>query len=216
MKMQTAITTKQAREICKGRTPLIPVEYETAVKALAECITLDEAKYWDNKADALAAWAKIYHSSEAERKAKQLKLHAYRRMGQIAGELRPQKKGTRPGGSRGGGSPGPVSLLREQGLMKSAAEAARHLALITPEKFNQELERPSICGPTTIHSGFRRGDIGIAAAAIFNARTTLRKYEPQKIARLAVETERAGLVDCVRELIDWLDAFEQALPKAKP
>src|SRR5208282_4621524 len=104
--MSTALTTKvltkeEAKRITKGRTPLVPVEYETAITALTECAHLDEAKYWDNKADALAAWAKIYHSDECARKAKMLKMHAYRRMGQLAGELRPKM---------------PVRILQEQGL----------------------------------------------------------------------------------------------------
>ena len=66
------ITKDQARKITKGRTPLVPVEYEVAIRALTECTTLDESKYWSDKSDALAAWAKIYHSDDAGRKAKLL------------------------------------------------------------------------------------------------------------------------------------------------
>jgi hypothetical protein len=51
--MQQVITAKQARQITGGRTPLVPVVYEDALKALGECLSLDDAKVWDNKADAL-------------------------------------------------------------------------------------------------------------------------------------------------------------------
>lgn len=56
--MNSVITAEQAKKITGGRTPLVPVEYEAAVKSLQACATLDEAKYWSDKSDALAAWAK--------------------------------------------------------------------------------------------------------------------------------------------------------------
>ena len=96
--MNSVISEEQARQITGGRKPLVPVEYERACTALAECQTIDEAKYWDNKADALAAWAKIYNNDQAGLEAKRLKLHAYRRMGEIAREIIP--KGTSGGVGR--------------------------------------------------------------------------------------------------------------------
>src|ERR1700722_7297053 len=71
------------------RTVPMPVEYVEACKALAACVTIDEAKRWADKAEALAAWAKIYRSDEASVQAARLKLHAYRRMGKLAEEIRP-------------------------------------------------------------------------------------------------------------------------------
>lgn len=90
--MQQVISAEQARKITGGRTPHVPVEYETAINALVACRSIDEAKYWSDKSDALAAWAKIYHSDKAAREAKALKLWAFRRMGQLAAELRPNYK----------------------------------------------------------------------------------------------------------------------------
>lgn len=213
MKMQTAITTKQAREICKGRTPLIPVEYETAVKALTECVTLDEAKYWDNKADALAAWAKIYHSPEAERKAKQLKLHAYRRMGELAKELRP----TTFAKGRRGPLPGAESMLMANGLNRSKARAATWLASRSPAEFSTYVERKRVLSPLSLPSGQYRGGVVDAVSAILRtAHCGIRKYDPIDAARQMVTAQRLGLTRTAHDLIDWLDAFEQALPRAKP
>ena len=86
--MQQVITAGEARAITKGRAPLVPVEYEEAVKALAKCREIDDAKYWSDKASALAAWAKIYHSPQVMREAKLLKLHAYRHMAELAHAIR--------------------------------------------------------------------------------------------------------------------------------
>ena len=99
--------------------PAMPVQYEEALKALEACTSLDETTVWSNAADALAAWAQIYRSDEAELKAKRLRLHAYRRMGQLARDLRPPGK-MKGGGYRGcqGKLPGAISLLQEYGLTK--------------------------------------------------------------------------------------------------
>ncbi len=146
--MRAVLTAEIARQITHGRTPLVPVEYETAVKALAECCTLDESKYWSQKADALAAWAKIYRQDDALRKAKMLKLHAFRRMGQLSEELRPVRKPLGAGSGRGT-LPGPRSLLREQGLSVAETAAARMLGGLELGKFKRLLSSPRPLAPTT-------------------------------------------------------------------
>ena len=137
-----AITKAQARQITRGRTPLVPVEYETAVRSLQQCVDLNESKYWSDKADALAAWAKIYQNDEALRKAKMLKLHAFRRMGALAGELKPLKN------AAGGRQPGSIRALTDAGLSYNSAIAARRLASVSNKRFDKILEQPK--APSTI------------------------------------------------------------------
>jgi hypothetical protein len=84
-------------------------------------------------------------SDETLIRAKQLKLHAFRRMGQLANELQPAKARKLNGR---GAVPGPVRLLVEKGLRKSEAGAARRLAKLTEESFEKLLAQPK--GPTTI------------------------------------------------------------------
>jgi hypothetical protein len=211
--MQQVITQSQAKAVLGGRTPLMPIEYETAVKALAECITLDEAKYWDNKADALAAWAKIYHSPDAERKAKQLKLHAYRRMGQLAQELRPSKSN----GGRNGTAPGPVSLLVESGLSRQNAVAARRLAILPKDALSRELERPRPRSPTTFsHQSATTGspaDWVAVRTSLASARSCVRRHNPRELAAQLDGKVAATARQVALALIEWLDEFEQHLPK---
>lgn len=215
--MQQVITQAQAKAVLGGRTPLMPVEYETAVKALAECITLDEAKYWDNKADALAAWAKIYHSSDAERKAKQLKLHAYRRMGQLAAELRPVKYV----GGRPGPSPGPRSLLIESGLSVGAARAAAALSAMPKDALSRELERPRPRSPinfTQKAAATSRSSAEWVSAreALMSVRAVLRRHNPRELAA-QLDGKAADMArQTAMELTEWLDEFEQHLPKEQP
>jgi hypothetical protein len=231
--MTNVITPDQARQITGGHIPLIPVEYEEACKRLVACQTLDEAKYWDNKADALAAWAKIYHNDQAGREARALKLWAYRRMGELAAELRPHRHmGTKPGEQvgkhgRGGSTPGPFSLLKEQGLTESQASAARRLARVPLETVKELVELPRPPSPGTVlrdmpgkpdqyhpnrfgtHPQWTGtwGPLKHAIAAVdkVSARELARSVEPRFASRVR---ERLSV------LIDWLDEFEQAMPKA--
>lgn len=216
-KMTTVLTTTDARKILKGRLPHMPVDYEEGVKALQRCIDLDEAKLWDNKADALAAWAKIYRSDEAGRKSKQLKLHAYRRMGELSRQLRPG--GFRKG--RIGMMPGAGSLLVEQGLSQHQADVARVLARANPKKFENLLNRPnvpSVSRASLLLSSPHCSDSWVKFATAAGSATPFRSYCRAHPAReLAFgmtlgEAAKARLV--VVEIQEWLDEFEQHLPKA--
>lgn len=129
--------------IASSRPAALPVEYDRALQALVACTRIDEARTWSDKADALAAWAKIYKSDQASVLAQRLKLHAYRRMGQLAEELRPHRRG-----ASGAMYPGGKSLLLESGLTKGESAAARRLATLTPRQFDQVLAEPA--APTTI------------------------------------------------------------------
>lgn len=146
------ITVRQAKEITGGRTPLIPVVYEEALMALAACREIDEAKTWNNAADALAAWAKIYHSDRAAREAKLLRLHAYRRMGELARELRPggHRVSDSPSGKLTVQLPGPRSLLMEKGLRSVEASAAIKISRVETPAFEEVTRRPRIPSPVVL------------------------------------------------------------------
>jgi hypothetical protein len=218
--MQQVITQSQARAVLNGRAPLIPVEYETACKALAECITLDEAKYWDNKADALAAWAKIYHSTDAERKAKQLKLHAFRRMGEISRELRPVSKPKCSPGPNGqnrflGGTPGPVSMMRESGLTKHQAVQANLLAKMPEKEFSALVTSAKVPSPASVQRFKIRGGAELEAIRlpIYGLFAQCRKQNAADAAAMVPKGGAKAMRDRALVIIEWLDEFERRLPK---
>lgn len=210
--MQQVITAKQAREITGGRKPLVPVVYEEAVKALGECLTLDDAKHWDNKADALAAWAKIYHDDKVARQAKALKLHAYRRMGQLAEEMRPPYKAKR---GHIGPEPGPRMLLQEHGLSHGKARAARALARMSDAKFTDILKHPR--APTSVLTGMVVDSHGVLWQGlnrhISMMLTACGKMPATTTARGLTATERQDMVARVQRIAEWCDEFLQAAGK---
>lgn len=219
--MQAVITEQQARQITGGRKPLVPVEYESAVKELAACSSLDEAKYWDNKADALAAWARIYHSDEAGSEAKKLKLHAYRRMGQLAIELRPKSAPVREASGRiTSKTPGSLKLLKEHGLKEHQASSATKLGRLPPQKFDQLLARSRVPTPGGYLRELRPDGLS-EAWSMFSGRnygatqfrTYCRGHSARSIASGLTKDEASRARAIVVELQEWLDEFEQYLPK---
>jgi len=207
--MNAVLTREVARQITRGRTPLVPVEYETAVKSLQACIDLNDAKYWDDKADALAAWAKIYRSDETLRKAKMLKLHAFRRMGELAGELKPLKN------DKGGRQPGAIRALTDVGLSHNSAIAARRLASISDKRFDKILEQPK--APSTVLQDLWVRDEAwadfVRTATTF--RSALRRHTPTAVGVACKANDRYIVTarELITEITEWLDSLEQRLGK---
>lgn len=208
------ITSEQARRITRGRTPLIPVEYDAAIKALEQCCSLDESKYWSDKADALAAWAKIYRNDECVRKAKMLKLHAYRRMGELSAELRPPHNPRKGNGVGRGHGPGPRSLLIDHGLTVAQADAARILGALSERRFDQLLKNP--ISPVTARHVLR--DITAwhqMQHAMMGLRSRCRQVTPHQVSSTMSSVEAENALAMLLEIAEWIDEFETRLKKVK-
>ena len=217
LKSSKALTIADARKFAKSDKFHMPVSYQKAVAELKRCKTLDGAKYFDNAAEALAVWASIYRNNEAGRQAKQLRLHAHRRMGQLARELAPGKP------KKGGGRyPGPSAKLQEYGLSHHQANAATHLAKLGKRDFNKLVKQKSPPAPTSVTRRYRQPGTTTQWELLRQSQRNpfacygfVQKNDPIEIAKAL----NKGEVDFARTitiaLIEWLDRFEQALPKKK-
>lgn len=225
MSATTAVITRdQARQITHGRTPLVPVEYEEAVKNLQACSTLDEAKYWSDKSDALAAWAKIYRNDKAGREARRLKLHAYRRMGEIAHELRPRKSGAVKGAPAGSGNlPGAPALLKQSGLQQHEADACSAIAKIPQRKFERYLNSDRPPAPSSLLAKFSSGasEAWRTVSGVHGGQSVVgfagwcRGKDAKALAKGLTADERERARKCAAEIAEWIDEFEAAISKAK-
>ena len=222
-RMQPVITMKEAMTITGGRKPLVPVQYEAACQALAECVNLDDAKIWSDRADALAAWAKIYQDDTISRQAKVLKLRAFRRMGELARELRPGGRVasltiTKTGGRLESFTPGPLSILVEHGIKRHNAAAAMRISKIESEKFEQICDRPRVPSPMhlrtmALHSSVSWNELMRFSFGIHTWRGFCRsKPAAQRVEGLTPE-EAAKALPVAREIIEWLDELERHLLK---
>jgi len=212
------------------RNASVPVVYEEACKALAACSTIDEGKYWADKAEALAAWAKIYKSDKAAVEAKRLKLHAYRRMGQIAEELRPtvSPSGTKGKQGASGRTNGALSLVKEHGFNQTKAGKIMAISRIPDDAFKKAVSSanpPGInlaAGMGTGQGTFKNRssdayklftssyDSGKGAS---HFRSFCRNNDPKTLARNMTVSDARKAREIVIEIQEWLDTFEQYLPK---
>lgn len=196
--MNAVISSEQARQITKGRTPLVPVEYEEAVKALRACTQIDEAKYWSDKASALAAWAKIYHSDEVSRQARILRLYAYRRMGVLAQEIQKQNGGGRI-----------RTILEDKGLSVTEARQIDGVGRATQKQFERAIAAPRPPAPWV----FSRGNEVTELKPLRSMHTMTINTTPAQIASLIDGEARQTFRKMISEISEWLDALDQRLGK---
>jgi hypothetical protein len=204
----------------KAKIPnaIVPVKYTAAVKALAECRNIDDAKYFADKSDALAAWAKIYRHNEAAVEAKRLKLHAFRRMGDLALAIQPGYTGGGPG--RGGvPGTGPVKLLQGLGLTRGQAQSATVLSRMPEKKFKKVIKSSSPKSPSSylvqnigMSDSWKRVNGG-DSASMASMRRFCRKNDPRRLALNLTPSEAKRAKEMATEIIEWMDTFDQYLPE---
>ena len=93
----------------------LPVKYEAAKVALAECDRIDECKEWANTAAALASYAKQSDDMEMEHTAMRIRARALRRCGELLMDIE-KNSGGRPSKT----SAGTVSSFTRKDAAKKA------------------------------------------------------------------------------------------------
>lgn len=126
-------------------TARIPLIYKDAVKALAQCSSIDEAKFYADKADALAAWARIYIDDAAMIEAQRLKLHAYRRMALLADEIMLDWRL-----SKGLSTASVPRVLRDHGIKQSQAQVIAKVGELDKARFDAAVKQKRPPSPTTL------------------------------------------------------------------
>ncbi len=211
----------------KIQDAIIPLVFKDALRALASCRTIDESKYWADKADALAAWAKIYKNNEAAAEAKRLKAHAYRRMSHLADEIIEALGGPR----KVRGLPGAAAKLKEAGMSQNQVMRIRRIGHIPQAKFDALMAQKNPPGIQSMATeGIGRGRLGnklasseawrkvsgsySGASNAVQFRHFCRKFSAYELGRGVASDEVPMARALVKELRDWLDEFEESLPSA--
>lgn len=119
------------------------VKYDAACRAVAEAASIDEAKGFRDKSEAMRAYAKQAKNKQLEVQAAEIRIRAERRIGELMAAQR--DAGMLSTGAMGSGSnqhevrvaeePAPPTLA-EAGIDKSLADRARKYAAIPEQEFN--------------------------------------------------------------------------------
>jgi hypothetical protein len=188
-----------------------PIEYEQACRAIVACTLLEDARHWANKADALAAWAKMYGDDRVSLEARRLKLHAYRRMASLAEELLPEWAAEHQIGAERRISS--LVVLKDQGLTQGIAQTVRKVGLLTDQKFDKAVNAKKPPTPGELVNIENAPVPGWArvnrAMSVLN--TICANNPPVSLAKKLPPASRARAKLNIIRLSEWLRRFEEAL-----
>lgn len=187
----------------------IPIQYEQAIKALEACQTIDEARYFDNKADALAAWAKIYNDDRAATAARVLKLHAYRRIGALAEQIRPANQPENKGAFRKGSR----SVLMSSGFNHNQSVGAIAVARMPAKDFERVVAQKRPPAPSTlVHADLRKNPEAARLATRFTGLLSFfRKVDVAALVAGMDARERQASQKRVDEMRTHIQKLQAAL-----
>lgn len=121
------------------------VKYEAACRAVAEAVSIDEAKEFRDQSEAMRAYAKQAKNKQLEVQAAEIRIRAERRIGELMAAQRDAGMLSTGAAAEGVGkrgfennprSEGAPITLAEAGIDKSLADRARKYAAIPEEEFN--------------------------------------------------------------------------------
>lgn len=189
-----------------------PVQYEQALGALIACRTIDEARTWSDKADALAAWAKIYADDRVALEARRLKLHAYRRIGVLAAEvakITPRSPTGRPVSGN--------SVLTKHGFNTSQKLAICRLGRLPSEQFDEFVNARKPKSPSTLsHIHLTKAPkYRTFSHALGSLLAKIRKFPAAEIAGDMEAKDRATALRQAREVEAWLHELIHAIKESE-
>jgi hypothetical protein len=203
-----------------GRTDSpLPLKYEAARAAIAECERIDECKTWSDKAAAMKAYAMMRDDRTLHNLALRIQLRAERRCGELLRQIEPAQGGDR-GNSATGGRP-PVGSRKaaadHAGLSEHQRKTALRVAAIPEAEFNRQVdsERPPTVTQLAEQGRTQRVRVRDPAAEHFEAAcSALDEFAKFCDNHDAIETAQTFGADdaemarrCVATLQQWLDAF---------
>ncbi|MDH6275593.1 hypothetical protein M2311_005693 [Rhizobium leguminosarum] len=119
----------------------LPVAYERATKAIAECVRIDECKSWSDKAAALASYARQADDKTLENYAMRIRSRAIQRAGELLKEFEPAHGANQNIAATGG----PKVVTRKDaaeaaGMSERQAKTAVRVANVPAEEFERQVE----------------------------------------------------------------------------
>jgi len=204
----------------------LPVTYETAQKALAECSRVDECKDWSDKAAALASYARQSRDNTLHNLALRIQARAQRRMGELLKQIPNAQGANLTAAGRAGAVPiSRESVARDAGLSDRQRKTALRVASVPEAAFTGAVESPE---PPTVTELARMGtaskppapepEVQAAHPAIASRALGLLR----ELAAFCATNDAAAIaLGChdpdiarghVEEIDRWLDRFVTRLP----
>lgn len=205
----------------------LPVNYVAASKAIAECARIDECKDWSDKAAAIAVYAKQLGDDRMRNDAKRIELRAKVRIGELLLQIKSAS------GRKGRNRPNVVVETRGDAAKAAGLTPIQGYHYVAMAKVPHAHRERLINGKTPVKQA-RLIRIGAEVRHALKGRLIVGKSylkvspilsQFASFAKNNVATDLAldiGVDEAARlreqylvVITDWLDTFEQHLPKAK-
>ena len=200
-------------------TARLPVAYEAAAKAIAECHRIDECKGWSDRAAALASYARQAKNDSLRVMAVRIQARAIRRCGELVEQIEPSKGG-QP--THDGAGISRTKAAEQAGLSERQKVTALRVASIPSEAFDQQIESnnpPTITALADqgrqVRAVDRKPDFERFKAACSALHAFVKFCDANEAAATAEAFEAADIAmarKCVTTLDQWLDRFVAHLP----
>ncbi|MFZ1494378.1 MAG: hypothetical protein WAU60_13335 [Candidatus Competibacter denitrificans] len=138
------VINTETGELVEIQSAPLPMVYERATKALAECSRIDECKDWANKAEALASYARQSKDDSLRKMADRIQARAIRRCGELLKQIEAGKN--RFDERRHDGSDTPINRTEaaaQAGLSERQKVTALRVANVPQPVFEEAVESES-------------------------------------------------------------------------
>jgi hypothetical protein len=160
-------------EVIGADTARLPENYLAAIAALETCASIDQAKEWANRMEALGSYARQAKDHWLRTYALRIKARAMRRVGELLQEI-PGGQGARDGKRQDGSVP-PLtrtSAAIDAGLTERERRTALRLANVRAEDFRAAIESDNPPSVTKLTTRSRRTN----SAAQWKSPAKIEKY----------------------------------------
>ena len=194
----------------------LPISYEAAQSALANCQQVDECKDWADKAAALASYAKQSQDESLLLMAQRIKARAVRRAGELLAQIEPARganqniqEGTRPNVDTRS------DAARDAGFSSHQQKQAVRIAAVPARDFERQVESPKPPTLTALaqqgikprplidHKGRDPREFNKALhfiAAFSDYAKELDRADLDGALPILIDCERAKLRDCINRI----------------
>lgn len=218
-------------------TAQFPVNYEHAKTAIVACVRVDEVKDWADKSAALATYAKQVKDKTMLYAAQRIRARAEARLGELLLEISDKREFKTGRWKREGIKRYARTTARDFGINPGQAKRSMMIAQIFPNKreilidndppatvadlvriaknqIRMKAVRRSRRGPSTIAK-----DVPIDKEQLFGLNIGIMaddflRIDPIKCAKSVSVHHISLLRTKVLAVVEWLDTFEQHLPKS--
>lgn len=193
----------------------LPETYEAAKSALATCERIDECQDWANKAEALAAYARMSDDDTLRKLADRIQARAVRRAGQLLRQIDGRGRPKNNGGA-------PVISQRQAAsdarLSPDQQLQAVRVSKVDESTFNAAVESDDPPTVTALAEQGKKSRITIDRPENFEAATKVigairrcvaafKEHEPEFVIDGIGKTEVAEMREAVTVMDTWLDRF---------